>query len=238
MKVRRTRSRKHPGSFITRSKMKKKSRGYKKVFLDYLVLVPRIIFAVFIFVIVFVSPLIFISGSESFFRNNLNEECFIMISEKDCRDLQANAFEYLNDGKSLDDRYNVQEQSHFSDVKKILEFGRQLVSVLFVFTMIYFIIMYFFDRKEIFKTLRIGGIVSLSFIGLLLLFTVLSFWSTFFLFHAVLFPHGNWMFPFDSTIIVVFSEEFFVHAAFVSFFISLGVGILILGICRLKSFRK
>lgn len=214
-----------------KNKVKKnQNKDAKKSFSDYLIYVPRIIFSIFIVLIIFISPLIMIAGSKSFYQNNMNVNCFSMISEKDCKDLQMNAFNYLKGKEKLDNRYSVQEQSHFSDVRIILDFAKQLVSVLAIFTIIYFIIFYFFDKAEIFRTLKLAGIISVSFILLLLIAIAINFNATFFLFHALIFPQGNWTFPFDSTIIVVFSEQFFVHAAVISFILSLGAGLVVLGI--------
>jgi uncharacterized membrane protein len=98
----------------------------------------------------------------------------------------------------------------------------------------YFAVLYFFDRNEIFRTLKLAGILSIAFILLLLLSIIMSFQATFFLFHALIFPQGNWTFPFDSIIIIVFSEQFFVHAAFISILMSLGAGLFILGISLLR----
>lgn len=220
--------------------MKKKLKEKKKVksFLDCLIYFPRIIFSIFIFLLIFVSPLIVISGSKSFYKNNLNEDCFQMISEKDCKDLQMNAFYYLKGKETLDSRYDTNEQSHFADVKVILDFAKSFVWILFIFTVFYFSALYFFDKKEIFKTLKLAGIISLSFILILLLSVIFNFSGTFFLFHELAFPQGNWTFPFDSTIITVFSEAFFVHAAFVSFLISLGLSIIILGISFMHNKRN
>jgi len=174
--------------------MKKKKNDeeeIKKSFINYLVYFPRIIFSIFIVLVIFISPLIIISGSKSFYRNNLNEECFQMISEKDCRDLQINAFYYLKGKETLDGRYSVQEQSHFEDVKSILDFAKSFVLVLFIFTLFYFSALYFFDKKEIFRTLKLTGLISLIFILILLLSITFNFSGTFFLFHEIAFPQGN-----------------------------------------------
>jgi integral membrane protein (TIGR01906 family) len=200
---------------------------------EYLVFFPRIIFAIFLTAIIFISPLLFIAGSKSFYVNNQNEECYEMISEKDCNDLLMSAFNYLNKNEPLDSRYSPREQSHFEDVKVILNFAKQLVFVLLIFLGIYFTIMNINNKSEIFKTLRLAGIISISFMLLLLIGIIFSFSSTFFLFHALLFPQGNWTFPFDFTILIIFPEQFFVHAAFVSFLLSLGIGLAILGFSHL-----
>lgn len=196
---------------------------------DYLILFARIVFSLFLFAIVIISPLLIISTSRSFYQKNINEQCFSMISEKDCRDLQENARLFLKGDAALDSRYTAQEQSHFADVKKIMDFGKSLVFSLLFFIALYFAVLFFFDRKEIFAAMKLSGIMVCVFILLLLISISISFDSTFFLFHAILFPQGNWTFPFDFTIITVFPEQFFVHAAVVSFLMSLGTGLILLG---------
>jgi integral membrane protein (TIGR01906 family) len=221
--------------------MKKKKiqkEDSKKHFMDYLIYFPRIIFSVFIVLIVFISPLLIIAASKSFYQNNINENCFQMISEKDCKDLQMNAFNFLKGKETLDDRYSSQEKNHFYDVKLIIDFAKALILGLIIFVMMYFAVLFFFDKSEIFRTLKLAGIMSVSFILLLLVAITINFNATFFLFHALIFPQGNWTFPFDSTIITVFSEQFFVHAAVISFILSLGAGLLILGIGYLKKTGK
>jgi integral membrane protein (TIGR01906 family) len=210
----------------------------KKSFVDYLIYFPRIVFSIFILLIIFISPLLMIAGSKSFYDNNLNENCFQMISEKDCKELQMNAFNFLKGKETLDDRYSMNEKSHFMDVKIIMDFAKALISALLIFVIIYFIILYFFDKSEIFRTLKLAGLLSVSFIFILLLAILINFNSTFFLFHAIIFPQGNWSFPFDSTIITVFSEQFFVHAAMISFILSLGAGLILLGVGYSRSKHK
>ena len=175
-----------------------------------LLLFPRIIISLFILIIVLAVPLVFISSSE-------------------CFDLALNALNFLKGKTTLDSRYSNQEQSHFSDVKIIFDFTKALVFVLFIFVVIYLALFFMLDKKEIFRTLKLAGWMIIIFLGLLLLLMMLSFQGIFFFFHELLFPQGNWTFPFDSTIITVFSESFFVHAAFTSVVLSLGVGLVILG---------
>jgi uncharacterized membrane protein len=200
-----------------------------------LIIFPRIIFSIFILIVVFILPLILISGSRSFYLHQLEKnDCYSMISKKDCIDLSMNALNYLKSGTPLDARYSSQERSHFTDVKGILDVAKALVFVLVVFIVVYLILLFFLNKQEIFKTLRLSGWIIISFMALLLTLITISFNGSFFFFHALLFPQGNWTFPFDSTIIVVFSEGFFVRAAFVSFILSLGVGVSILGISFLR----
>ncbi|MGV8162690.1 MAG: DUF1461 domain-containing protein [Candidatus Nanoarchaeia archaeon] len=212
--------------------MKMKNIEEKKI--KFLIF-PRIIISLFILIIVLALPLIIISGSESFYKNRLeNSDCYAMISEHDCIDLSMNALNYLKGKEALDERYSEQEQSHFADVKVILDFTKALVVALFIFVLAYFALFFYLDKEEIFKTLKLAGWMIIIVLVFLLVMISLGFQNTFFLFHALLFPQGNWTFPFDYTIIVVFSEEFFIRAAFTSFLFSLGTGAIILGMSYLK----
>ncbi|MFA6073767.1 MAG: DUF1461 domain-containing protein [Candidatus Woesearchaeota archaeon] len=209
----------------------KKNKSERKFEKKHLIIFPRIVFSLFILMIVFIVPLIFISGSKSFYLNRLNENnCYDMISEKDCKDLALNALNYLKGKETIDSRYSVQEQGHFTDVKKILDFAKAFSLLLLIFVMVYFILFYFLDIKEIFNTLKLAGWMILSSVVLLIVLITMNFSGTFLFFHEMLFPQGNWTFPFDSVIITVFSEQFFVRAALTSFVLSLSFGLLVLGL--------
>jgi integral membrane protein (TIGR01906 family) len=191
---------------------------------------PRSVFALFILIIVLTLPLIIISSSASFYKHRLQEsDCYLVMSEKDCTDLSINVLNYLKGKESLDSRYSDVEQSHFADVKNVLDFAKILVLGLSFFVLAYILLFLFLDKLEIWRTFKLAGLMTIIFFALILLMMMFSFEKVFFLFHGLLFPQGNWMFPFDSTIIVVFSEGFFVRAAFTSFLFSLGAGFLLLG---------
>jgi integral membrane protein (TIGR01906 family) len=211
---------------IKKAKAKTKSSSVNK-----LIYVPRSVLALFVVAIIFISPLVIIAGSKSFYLRQLGKsDCYSMISEKDCTDLSMNALNYLKSGAPLDSRYTEREQSHFADVKNILDGAKSFLLFAVIVAAFYFVFLFFRSRQEIFRVLKLAGWMAFSFMALLLLLITISFNGTFFFFHALLFPRGNWTFPFDYTIITVFPEQFFVHAAFVSFLLSLGAGLILLGV--------
>ncbi len=196
-----------------------------------LIIFPRVVISLFILIIVLALPLIIISGSKSFYMHRLAEnDCYSMISEKDCVDLSMNVLNYLKGQGELDSRYSSSEQSHFRDVKHVLDFAKALALGLSFFVLMYLTLFFVLDKSEIYRLLRLSGIMIISFFSLLLITIAISFNGVFYLFHALLFPQGNWMFLFNSVIIIVFSEGFFVKAAIASFLFSLGTGIILLGV--------
>ncbi|MGV8169567.1 MAG: DUF1461 domain-containing protein [Candidatus Nanoarchaeia archaeon] len=216
-------------------KKEKQSKNWR----NRLIIFPRVVISIFILIIVLALPIIIISGSESFYKNRLEKSnCYEMISAHDCIDLSMNALNFLKGKETLDARYSAREQSHFQDVKLILDFAKALVAVLFVFVLAYFVLFFVIDKTEMFKTLKLAGWMIIIFFALMLIAITISFNGTFFLFHALLFPQGNWTFPFDFTILTVFPESFFVHAAFTSFLFSLGAGAIILGFGLKKKNNK
>ena len=61
---------------------------------------------------------------------------------------------YLLGKEALDPRYSEREQSHFSDVKIILDFTKALVLILFIFVFIYFTLFFMLNKNEIFKKIH------------------------------------------------------------------------------------
>jgi|GEM_PF-2128859 len=73
------------------------------------------------------------------------------------------------------------------------------------------------DRDNHFDPMRkgflYGGAATLAIVLLLALSSLFDFSSFWTAFHHVLFPQGNWTFPYDSVLITLFPEEFFQNFA-------------------------
>ena len=140
-------------------------------------------------------------------------------------DLTENQQETMNflDGDELNLNYTTSEFSHLEDVKSVMNF----IDYLFYLSLIIitFIITYYKRNKEQLKKLfKYGGITTLVTVGLILLFALISFNSTFTIFHRIFFPQGNWIFPSDSLLIQTFPIEFFMGISLKMFLLSLVLG--------------
>ena len=122
---------------------------------------------------------------------------------------QDATIKYLVDNQDFALNYTINEQSHLEDVKKVMK-GLDYLFYLSLLV-VTFIITYYKKKKALIKKLfYYGGISSLIFSGLMMLSSLLSFNFTFKMFHKLLFPQGNWLFPIDSLLIQTFPIQFFV----------------------------
>ena len=122
---------------------------------------------------------------------------------------QDTTIKFLIDNENLELNYTSAEISHLEDVKKVMN-G---LDYLFYFSLLIvtFIITIYKKKKDVIKKLvYYGGITSLAVSGIMMLFSLLSFNFTFEIFHKLLFPQGNWLFPTDSLLIQTFPIQFFV----------------------------
>ena len=86
------------------------------------------------------------------------------------------------------------------------------------------------DRKRL---LKYGGVSTVVFVGVVLMFSLVAFKYTFTFFHQIFFPQGNWQFAVDSLLIQTFPLEFFISISRNIFLLTLGLGILFIVISYL-----
>lgn len=124
--------------------------------------------------------------------------------------------------------YTSAELSHLQDVQKVMSTTEYLFLISFLTTLT--ILGLNFRNKTILKKLlRYGGIATLIATGIILLFLLVAFNSSFTIFHQLFFPQGNWQFPFDSLLIQTFPLEFFIGVSKTIFIQALTYGILFIG---------
>lgn len=143
--------------------------------------------------------------------NNMN----ITESKDYVKDVTENIFDFFK-GKSELNYFSDDEKTHMMDVKFIVSGINFLYYSSTIFFIIIFILLYFLSKKDklafidkLSKILIYGSSASLMFLIILFLWSVFSFDTLFFLMHLLLFPQGNWMFPADSLLIILFPERFF-----------------------------
>ena len=148
----------------------------------------------------------------------------VVLGLSDLTENQEQTTNFLK-GEELNLNYTSSEVSHLEDVKGVMSFN----DYLFYFSLLVctFIITYYKRNKEQLKRLlKFGGIVTLVSIGIILLFALFTFNSTFTIFHKIFFPQGNWIFPTDSLLIQTFPIEFFMGISMKIFGLSLIIGIV------------
>ncbi|HLD73072.1 MAG TPA: DUF1461 domain-containing protein [Candidatus Nanoarchaeia archaeon] len=144
---------------------------------------------------------------------------------------QAQTINYVSNRGELNLNYTALEISHLDDVKKVIQEADYLfyLSLVIVAGMILY---YLKDRFKLKKLLLWGGITTTAVMGIILLWGIISFNSSFTIFHQIFFPQGNWQFPTDSLLIQTFPLEFFIEISLFIFILTLieGIVFILLGI--------
>jgi len=162
----------------------------------------------------------------------------VVLGLSDLTENQEQTIDFLNNKQELDLNYTSSEVSHLKDVKGVMN----LIDYLFYFRLIILILIitYYRKNKEQLMTLfKYGGFTTLILMGSFLLFVLISFNSIFTIFHKILFPQGNWLFPSGSLLIQTFPIEFFIGISVKIFLLTIGLGsIFILLSYYLKNVRS
>lgn len=146
---------------------------------------------------------------------------------------QKETISFVNGGReNLSLNYTSNELSHLQDVQGVIK-GERYV---FMGAYLAVILLFWISRKDkIFsqKLLRYGGITTLMVMGIILLFSVVSFKAVFTLFHQLFFPQGNWLFSPDSLLIQTFPLNFFMNISLIIFLQTLILASFFIGVSYL-----
>jgi len=151
---------------------------------------------------------------------------------------QANALAFSNGAiENLSLNYTAAEISHLKDVQGVMSKER------FVFFFSYLTVILIFgmnmkNKPFLKKLLKCGGITTLAIMGIILLFSLLSFNELFTLFHSLFFPQGNWIFPYDSLLIQTFPLDFFVKVSLIIFLQTFILASFLIGMSFLIKYGK
>ena len=121
------------------------------------------------------------------------------------------------------------ELSHLDDVKEVMK----KMDILFFVSVIFFIWMAWHnykDKKELQWLGIYGGMTTVLLVILFIFAVVFKFQWLFAGFHQILFPQGNWLFPYDSFLINHFSFDFFEMISAIIFGQTLFWGSIFIGI--------
>ncbi len=151
--------------------------------------------------------------------------------------LQQEVFDYLDGEQNLPNEFDVNERSHFEDVKRVMNFveyvfyGLLLVISLCLTYVLKSRKFSVTERKRILqKVFLYSGIGTVGIVIVVLLGVLFDFSYVFTLFHKVFFPQGNWQFAVDSLIIQTFPVEFFISISRRIFVSALMWGIFFIGL--------
>ena len=195
------------------------------------------------FFLVFFMLFLLVIGLPSFFALSpfiyFSEVEGVNSSIVDANHFYINVYEFLVYQKQLDSAFTINEASHMHDVRILFNAFRFLsfifLSLIFVYVYLIFKISnsknkrrgnfsgkYVLVELSIFlKKLKYSIFISLGFFVFLLFFVLFNFSSSFTMFHFIFFPQGNWIFPFDSLLISLFPQYFFMGVAKKIFLLSL-----------------
>jgi integral membrane protein (TIGR01906 family) len=105
--------------------------------------------------------------------------------------------------------YNDRELQHMLDVKNVVKGAMRVLEVSLVVLLVLGLWAWLGKWFTIYlKGLQRGGIVTLVFIGLIILFVLVAFQYLFVLFHEIFFKAGTWTFLYSDTLIRLFPERF------------------------------
>jgi integral membrane protein (TIGR01906 family) len=114
--------------------------------------------------------------------------------------------QYMTDCTQL---YNERELEHMLDVKNVVTASMRVLVVSAVLLALFLLWAWRGKwMKDYLKGLQRGGIATLVFIGLIILFVLVAFNYLFVIFHEIFFKAGTWMFLYSDTLIRLFPERF------------------------------
>jgi integral membrane protein (TIGR01906 family) len=114
--------------------------------------------------------------------------------------------QYMTDCTHL---YNDRELEHMLDVKIVVKAAMRVLEVS-ALLLVLFLIWAWRGKwlKDYMKGLQRGGMLTLVFIGLIILFVLVAFNYLFVIFHEIFFKAGTWTFLYSDTLIRLFPERF------------------------------
>jgi integral membrane protein (TIGR01906 family) len=105
--------------------------------------------------------------------------------------------------------YNNRELQHMLDVKYVVKGANRVLAVSLVILVILGIWSWLGKWFDLYlKGLQRGGVLTLIFIGLIILFVLVAFNYLFVIFHEIFFKAGTWTFLYSDTLIRLFPERF------------------------------
>jgi integral membrane protein (TIGR01906 family) len=105
--------------------------------------------------------------------------------------------------------YNDRELEHMLDVKNVVQRAMQVLEIGALLLLL--LLLWAWRGKwlrDYMKGLQRGGVLTLGFIGLIILSVLLAFDYIFVIFHEIFFKAGTWTFLYSDTLIRLFPERF------------------------------
>jgi len=146
---------------------------------------------------------------------------------------QQNGVDFLLGKTALQEGYTLEEMTHMEDVKGVIQ-SANLVFLGFLAVLVLVLTYYQRNKEQLKKLFKYGGITTLSFVGVILLFIVVAWNLTFTIFHKIFFPQGNWQFSSDSLLITTYPGDFFVRLSVLIFVGSLFLGSIFILLSKSK----
>jgi integral membrane protein (TIGR01906 family) len=128
--------------------------------------------------------------------------------------------------------FNRAELSHMIDVKRLTDvlWPVHLASGIIVVGGMILLLAWPRTRKDGYRALCAGGLLTAGLVLALVLFVLLS-WQTFFvMFHDVFFPPGTWTFNWNDSLIRLFPDKFWFDAATILTVGALMAGLVVAGV--------
>jgi len=172
----------------------------------------------FLLLIIFQYSSLNINYFEAKFEENNTEET-TGIEKQQLLDISKEIIKYLNDErdnfeiKISDDEESIfgnREIEHMKDVKDLFDKGFIIKNLLFLTTILSFLILKVYYKEKISKTLLIGGVIFTFFFMLIGVIIVFNFNRAFVVFHEILFINDLWILnPNEDLLIQMLPSNFF-----------------------------
>ncbi|MCF8013567.1 TIGR01906 family membrane protein [Candidatus Woesearchaeota archaeon] len=191
----------------------------------------KILLTISLILLILITPLLFFSYNEEHYNSQAQKnDVYQKLGENLTKEQNKNTINYLLGKEKLKGKYTENEIKHMKDVKKIYT-TINIISLTCLLIIILSIIYFTKNKqeKQIIRSLKISSITIIIMGLLLIALTLFNFQSTFTIFHNIFFPQGNWLFPYNSLLITLYPNKFFINTANYSFLASTIISLIILG---------
>ncbi len=174
----------------------------------------KYVFILFIFIsiliIIFLLPLYSLVWQEGILLSNIKTTHGQALKTEDAIKHGQQIIVYLKNKQTINQDFSINESKHMQDVKNLFILGKWILIIASIILFLIFLFLkYLGDTTIYFQVIKYGAFFSIFLLFGLGVLTLMDFAGSFLYFHHIFFPQGNFLFPFDSLLINIFTERFF-----------------------------
>lgn len=142
-----------------------------------------------------------------------------LLGKSQADQIHSSIMDYFHNRASLNTSGLAQNEIlHLRDIKSLFNEISLIVNCVLLFSFILLLSLFLFRKEKplsaLFKTLISAGIINITLIIFVSIFAFSGFENLHIIFNRIFFPQGNWAFPVDSTLNIIYSESFFYDMTF------------------------